>query len=65
MDAKKPGLQHHMDLSAKNLTLVHANIEGADQPARPRTLISAFVIRYLKGITIKYLLLALESRPNS
>ena len=31
------------------LTLLLANNKGADQPAHPRSLISAFVIRYLKS----------------
>ena len=30
---------------------VSANNKDADQPAHPRSLVSAFVIRYLKGIT--------------
>ena len=31
----------------ENLTLFHANNKGADQPAHPRSLISAFVICFL------------------
>ena len=42
-----PGLQHHMGLDI--LTLLLANNKGADQPARPRSPISAFDIRYLKS----------------
>ena len=48
----------------ENLTMVHANNKGADQPAHPCSLISAFVIRYLKDNVIKYLLLALDSLLN-
>ena len=29
------------------------NTEGADQPARPRSLVSAFVIHYLESIVVK------------
>ena len=32
--------------------LLHANNKGTDQPAPPRSLISAFVIRYLESIVI-------------
>ena len=39
-EARKPGLQHH-----KGLT----NNKGAGQPAYACSLISAFVIRYLKN----------------
>ena len=46
--ARKPLLQHHMHIDAKTLTLLVANNKGTDQPAYPRSLISAFVIRYLK-----------------
>ena len=31
------------------LTFLLANNKGADQPARPRSLISAFVIRYISS----------------
>ena len=37
-------------LSRENLSTGVANNTGADQPARPRSLISAFVIRILKSI---------------
>ena len=33
----------------ETLTLLFTNIKGADQPAHPRSLISVFVIRYLKS----------------
>ena len=45
----KPGLQHHVGIDLKNLTLLLANKKGADQPAHQRSLISAFVFRYLKS----------------
>ena len=48
MEARKPGIQHHMG----NLTLLLANNKGANQAALPRSQISAFVIRYLK---VRYL----------
>ena len=32
--------------SGENLTLLHVNTKGANQPAHPRSLISAFVILY-------------------
>ena len=47
-EARKPGLQHNMGLDAKTLTLLLAKNNGADQPANPRRLLSAFVIHYLK-----------------
>ena len=34
--------------SWENLFLPYANNKGADQPAHPRSLISAFVVRYLR-----------------
>ena len=37
-----------LGLVAKNLSLEYANNKGADQPAHPRRLISAFVIRFLE-----------------
>ena len=37
---------------ARNPTLFRANIKGADQPAHKRSLISAFVFRFLKNIII-------------
>ena len=39
--------QNQMDIDARKPELWHANNKGADQPARPRSLISAFVIRCL------------------
>ena len=36
--------------SWENLFMPYANNKGADQPARPRSLISAFVVRYLDSI---------------
>ena len=33
--------------SRENLFLSYANNEGADQPVHPRSLISAFVIRFI------------------
>ena len=35
------------------MTFLHANNKGADQTAHMRSLISAFVIRYLEGIEFK------------
>ena len=37
----------------ENLSSVFANNKGADQPAHPRRLISAFVIRCLESISCK------------
>ena len=34
----------------ENLTLLHSNNKGADQPVHPRSLISTFVIQYLGRI---------------
>ena len=34
----------------RNLFMLYTNKKGADQPAHPRSLISAFVIRCLDGI---------------
>ena len=39
--------------SRENLSSVFANNKGADQPAHPRSLISAFVIRLLEKIISK------------
>ena len=49
MEARKPGLQHHMGLDAKNPDFVATNNKDADQPAHLCSLISAFVINYLKS----------------
>ena len=46
--SRKPGLQQYMVLYATNHDLLLANNKGADQPAHPRSLISAFVIHYQK-----------------
>ena len=35
--------------------LLHANTKGADQPAHPRSLISAFVIRSLNGMIVNHI----------
>ena len=37
----------------ENLSSGVANNTGADQPAHPRSLISAFVIRYMKSIVVQ------------
>ena len=37
-------------LSRENRTLLRANNNGADQTAHPRSLSSAFVVRYLEGL---------------
>ena len=39
--------------SQENLSSEAANNTGADQPAHPRNLISAFVIRFLKSFLCK------------
>ena len=36
-----------------NLTLLHANHKGADQPAHPHSLVSAFVVRCVESLLIK------------
>ena len=36
----------------ENLILFHVNNKGEDQPALPRSPVSAFVIRYLEGIVV-------------
>ena len=41
----------HMGPTLENRFQRFSNNTGADQPARPRSLISAFVIRLLKSIT--------------
>ena len=43
-EAREPGLQHHICLDVRNLDFV-----AFDQPAHPHSLISNFVIRYLKN----------------
>ena len=47
-EARKPGLQHHLGIVAKTLTLLFVINKGTDQPAHPCRLINAFVIRCLK-----------------
>ena len=42
---------------------LHANNKGADQPAQPRSLISAFVIRSLESILSKYFFNILFNLP--
>ena len=37
-------------MSWENLFYAYANNKGADQPAHPRSLISAFVVRFLDSI---------------
>ena len=56
MEARTPGLRHHMDLNARNPVFVAskqqshiANNKVTDQPAHPRSLISAFIFHYLKS----------------
>ena len=52
VDKRRPGslgFSIFKDLNARCPTLMLANNKGADQPAHPRSLISAFVIRYLKS----------------
>ena len=39
--------------SRENLSLLHANNKGIDQPPYPRSLISAFVILYLENTEVK------------
>ena len=52
VDRRRPGnLCFNITLASmgETLTLLLANNKCADQPAYPHSLISAFVIRYLKG----------------
>ena len=42
-----------MGLDAKNLSSEVVNNTGVDQPPHPRSLISAFVFRFLESITSK------------
>ena len=48
-EARKPVLLHHMGLDTRNPDLVACSNKGADQPAHPHSLISAFVVPYLKS----------------
>ena len=41
-------------LLPENLILLHVNNKGTDQPAHSRSLISAFVIHFLKSIIAKH-----------
>ena len=52
-----------MATSRENLFLPYANNKGADQPAHPRSVISAFVVRCLDSI-IPLLAIAAISRPQ-
>ena len=47
--------QEYLNLasSRENLSSGFANNTGADQPAHPRSLISAFVVRYLESTICK------------
>ena len=45
----QPSLTLKWALVQENLSTVFANIKGANQPAHPRSLISAFVIRLLES----------------
>ena len=49
-------------ISTKNMFMPYANNKGADQPAHPGSLISAFVVRCLDSI-IPLLAIAEISRP--
>ena len=49
VEARKPGLQHHMGLDARNHDLLLVNNKGADQLAHPPSLISTFVIHFQKS----------------
>ena len=40
-------------LMRENLTLLHVNNKGTDQPVHPHSLISAFDIRFLESIICK------------
>ena len=40
------------DLTRDKQTLLHGDNKGADQPAHPRSLISAFVVRFLESLMI-------------
>ena len=43
------------DLSRDKQTLLHVVSKGADQPAHPRSLISALVVRFLESLMIPLL----------
>ena len=44
-----------MDHVGRKHNCMHANTKGVDQPAHQRSLVSAFVIRYLESIVSKLL----------
>ena len=48
-ETRKSGHQHHTGLDARTPDYVACKQEGAYHPAHPRSLISAFSIRYLKS----------------
>ena len=48
-----PHLATHNASSRESLILLHASNKGGDQPARSRSLISTFVIRFVKSIIAK------------
>ena len=41
---------YHFGRDSRNLILLYANSKGANQSAHPRSLISAFVVRFLEHI---------------
>ena len=43
--------------SLEELILLHTNKKSADQTAHPRSLVSAFVIRYLKHLIVYFRIL--------
>ena len=43
---------HNWASSWENLFMTYANTKGADQPAHPRCLISAFIVRSLDSIIL-------------
>ena len=46
-------MHHYWVAMLQPQTLLHANINGEDQPVHPRSLISAFDIRYVECIVVK------------
>ena len=50
--AKYQSRNHTCASTRENLILLHANNKGADQPAHPRSLVSAFVIRDLEILLV-------------
>ena len=53
LDLRGVYVRYYFGLDARKLSSGFANNKGADQPARPRNLISAFVIRLLESIISK------------